>query len=391
MAGPQLDGLINPEVLVWAREQSCMDQATAASKVGQTPERLAEWESGQRVPTLNQLRSLAELYKRSVGVFFLRERPQTRQRVVDYRRLDLSLQGAMSAPLAHGLREAEAKRDAALDILAQREETAPDWSLRLAADVPAELAAEVIEEYVGLPIAARKAWRTPYDALNGWRGSVERRGVMVIQLSGVPVEEMRGCSLALFPLPVIVLNGADSPLGRVFTLLHELVHLARSESGLCDFRDDALRAERAAQVEVYCNWVAGVILLPERELLKIEEVRQADMQSVWSADFLAGLSRRFWVSREAVLRRLLDIGKTSRGFYQEFRQRLRTEYANKQNGGFVPYHRRVVLSNGRVLTRIALDAYDARVITGTELSRVLNAKLDHLPSIQRELEGAPIA
>jgi hypothetical protein len=41
----------------------------------------------------------------------------------------------------------------------------------------------------------------------------------------------------------------------------------------------------------------------------------------------------------------------------------------------------VVLGNGRLLTRLALDAYAASAITGSELSRFLGTKLDHLPKI----------
>jgi DNA-binding transcriptional regulator YiaG len=59
MAGPSLEGLINPDMLAWARTQSRMDLDTAAAKVHQTPERVAEWESGARFPTLNQLREHA--------------------------------------------------------------------------------------------------------------------------------------------------------------------------------------------------------------------------------------------------------------------------------------------------------------------------------------------
>ena len=104
----------------------------------------------------------------------------------------------------------------------------------------------------------RAGWRNHYDALNGWRSAVEALGVLVVQLRNVPIEEMRGCSLALFPLPVIILNSADSPLGRVFTLLHELTHLARAESGLCDLAEEVPRRKADEVVEAYCNRVAGI-------------------------------------------------------------------------------------------------------------------------------------
>ena len=51
--------------------------------------------------------------------------------------------------------------------------------------------------------------------------------------------------------------------------------------------------------------------------------------------------------------------------------------------GFVPHPRMVVLANGRVLTRLALDAYAVSAITGSELSRFLGTKIDHLPKIAK--------
>ena len=86
------------------------------------------------------------------------------------------------------------------------------------------------------------------------------------------------------------------------------------------------------------------------------------------------------------MRRLLIAGKTSRDFYQRKREQFAKEYrARGKDSGMVPWHRKVVLKNGRFLTRLALDAYNSRVITGTELSRVLGTKLDYLSLIIKEM------
>ena len=393
MAGPSLNGLVNPDMLVWAREESRMDVPTAASKLNQTVDRLAEWESGARAPTLNQLRDLANLYKRSIGVFFLRERPKVPRRPVDYRQLEVSTRSTMTPALANGIREAEAKRESALDIYVQLEEPAPEWSLQIPQNAPADEAAALILERLGITMRERAAWSSQYEALSGWRAAVEALGVIVVQLSRVPLEEMRGCALAMFPLPVIVLNSADSPLGRVFTLLHELTHLARAESSLCDLVEDAPRAEADEAVEMYCNRVAGAMLIPAAELAARPDVRRSDATTEWGLDELRAISRVFWASREAILRRLLDSGKTSRNYYRVMRERFQQEYAAQraQGGGPVPYHRLVLLSNGKLLTKLAVNAYKSQTITGTELSRILNAKLDHLPRINEALAGEVIA
>jgi Zn-dependent peptidase ImmA (M78 family) len=47
---------------------------------------------------------------------------------------------------------------------------------------------------------------------------------------------------------------ASKLCGRIFTLLHELAHIALNDGGICDL-DDNLRRNASAQIEAYCNRV----------------------------------------------------------------------------------------------------------------------------------------
>ena len=395
MAGPSLTGLLNPDMLTWAREQSRMDIESAAKRMGQTPQRLHEWETNQRAPTLKQLRKLATLYKRSVGIFFLKKRPSQAKQPVDYRRIELSDINSMSPALANGIREAQAKRESALDIFIELEDQPPQWNLLLPNNIPAEQAAARMLDRLGITMEMRAQWGSHYEALNGWRSAVESLGVLVIQISSVSMREMRGCCLAIYPLPVIILNSSDSPLGRVFTLLHELTHLVRQESSLCDLIEDAPRLSAAEAIEVYCNHVAGAMLVPLPTLLSMPGVENASANSVWSPEQLGNMRRIFWASREVILRRLLIHNKTSLGFYRQMRLQFQAEYAEQTakvvGPIIVPYYKKVILSNGRLLTRLAVNAYNVRAITGSELSRILNSKLDHLPKIREALVNEVVA
>jgi Zn-dependent peptidase ImmA (M78 family)/transcriptional regulator with XRE-family HTH domain len=384
MAGPSLKGLVNHDILVWAREASRHDVATVARRMQVDEARIQAWEAGDQTPTLAQLRRLAGVYKRSVGVFFLEQRPATPPQPADFRRVELSIPHLMSTDLATGIREAEAKREAALDIYTQWEEEPPAFRLMIDANLPPEEMAQRLVERLGVTMPKRRAWATEYDALNAWKAAVESLGVLVMQISGVEVSEMRGCSLALFPLPIIILNSSDRPLGRVFSLLHELVHLVRAESGLCDVVEEAPRGNEEQAIEARCNHVAGAMLVPLDELLRLPMVARAADRMNWTTDDLLTLRRTFWASREAVLRRLLIAGKTTQRFYQTMREQLRREYETDEGGtskGFATVPRRVVLSNGRFLTGLVVEAYNADIITGSDLSRILGTKIDHLPKI----------
>lgn len=384
MAGPSLQGLVNPAAFVWARKASGVDLEAAARRIGVKEEKLRAWESGDKFPTLTQLRALAGVYKRSVGVFFLDELPGALPQPADFRRLELSVPHVVSPQLANSIREAEAKRDAALDIFNQWEEEPPAFATRSDPDASPEQVAKTLLNALHVTMGRRRQWGDEYDALNAWKAAVESLGVLVMQVSGVAVSEMRGCSLALFPLPVILLNSKDRPLGRVFSLLHELVHLARAESGLCDVIEDVHRGDDEQMIEALCNHVAGAMLVPAEELLRQPAVLAVPGTKEWNSDELRELRGVFWASREAILRRLLIVGKTTQHFYQAEHERLKQQYATDEgesSGGFAKFPRRVVLANGRFLTGLVVDAYDANVITGSQLSRILGTKLDHLPNI----------
>ena len=70
---------INGDVLVWARERVHLDHGDAAYGAGVTPERLLDWERGQKVPTVKQARKLAEVYDRPFLEFFSHERPTVKE------------------------------------------------------------------------------------------------------------------------------------------------------------------------------------------------------------------------------------------------------------------------------------------------------------------------
>ena len=393
MAGPSLKGIVNPELLAWARVASRLDMETAAQKIGVAPEKLASWEDGTAEPTITQLRKLADTYRRAVTFFFLERRPRAAKRLPDFRRLELSADDVESPELANVIREAQAKRAEALNIFAESEDTPPEFLIALDRRLRPEAAAETLRAQLGIEFQQQRRWSDEYEALRAWKAAAEARGVMILQSSGVSIDEMRGFAIAEFPLPVVILNGSDRPLGRIFTLLHELVHLAHRESALCDMREQVPRNDEQERIEAYCNHVAGAVLVPA-EFLNLEaDVRRANAQTVWDNEQLSRYRRQFWASRETVLRRLLILGRTSAQFYRRMRNEFVQQYANQTANTdiIVPVHRRVLMRNGDFLTSLALGAYESGVLTGSALARVLGTKLEHVPKIITELRSRLVA
>lgn len=256
---------ITPEVLLWARESSGFTLEQAAKSASVKPEKVASWERGEDQPTIRQLRLLANKYKRPIAVFYLPAPPKDFQALRDFRRLPGQVATPESPALRLEVRRAQFRRDVAIDLFRELSEEPPTFGVVGDLSEEPEALAEAIRAALGITLGEQATWRQPYAILNGWRNRLEQAGVLVFQFSGVEMEEARGFSIADQPLPVVAVNIKDSPRGRVFSMLHELAHVALRRGGLCDFSTDAALPPESRSIEVFCNHVAGAVIGAGRE------------------------------------------------------------------------------------------------------------------------------
>lgn len=374
--------LVTPEVLAWARREAGLDPEIAAHKLSVKPERLIRWESGEDRPTIPQLLKLSEVYKRNPAIFYLPEPPQEALAVHDFRRLPETGDAELSSGLRYEIRLAATRREVLLNVVGADAFETRVPQIRLDETDP-EHAAIAIRDHLGITLAEQRTWRRPDVGFRHWRDALERIGVLVFQATRLDMKEMRGFSLVEAELPVILLNGADAPSGRTFSLLHELCHLIIREGGLCLPGDD--RQIGGPGREALCNRVAGAALVPAESLLAEPMVRRVTDRHDWSDDDLAALAREYSVSREAVLRRLLIVGRTTERFYRLKREQYAAEAAAREaadEGGFVPPFRQALNRMGRIYAKGVLESfYDGR-ISASDLSRYLGLRLKHLSDFE---------
>ena len=303
---------INPKLLVWARESSGYDTNDAASRLGVRQEKLESIEAGEAQITYAQLRKAAEVYKRSLAAFFMAVPPPSKEPPHDFRMQWDYASRPLSPSLNFELRKAWKHRDDVIELTQQMGRTIPVFEPTATMELAPEYLANDIRELLNISVQDQLSWRNSTIALKHWKAAVEACGVLVFEVSRIPIEEMRGASLWCDTLPVILLNGADSHTGRAFTLLHEFTHLLLRQGGICDLAPAEFESQDA-KVEAFCNAVAGAALVPHDVLQKLLPVNH---DAEWSMDELDELSRHFQVSKEVVLRRLLILGKTTDGHYQ---------------------------------------------------------------------------
>jgi Zn-dependent peptidase ImmA (M78 family) len=384
--GARIEAHINPDLLVWARESAGFGASDAASKLKISIDRLQNWETSRETLSIPQLRKLAELYKRPIAVFYLPERPKNFQALHDFRRLPDSLLGAESHTLRLEIRKAQYRREAALEIYSTLGEEPAASVAKTTQQVSADDSARMIRAALHVRPEDQLAWHTDYEALNGWRRAAEGLGILVFQATGVSTDEMRGFSLVVTSLPVIVLNIKDSVRARIFTLLHELAHLMLREEGVCDLDEGARQSSHDQQVEVYANEVAGEALVPREMLTRDQTVVSNSGIRDWSDEAIEHLSKRYWVSREVIVRRFLVAGLIGESFYKRKRDEYEQQYRSARKvAGFVLPHTLAISRAGDLFANLVLDGYAREKLTSRDVSDLLDVRLKHQPRIQQAL------
>jgi len=383
---PKPRALVTPSVLVWARREAGMDLAIAAKKLGVKPERLAQWESGEQLPTVKQLLDLVRVYKRNAAVFYLPAPPEDAPAVRDFRTLGGAQRGPLSPELRYEIRLAFTRRKLLLDLTGA---DLPPPRLPSVPDMEAdpERAAEAIRRHLGITGDEQRRWRKPDLAFRRWRDALERIGVLVFQTTRVDVAEMRGFSSWHEKLPVVLINGADASPGKCFSLIHELCHLILRDGGLCLPGEDAGAGRR----ETICNRAAGATLVPAAALAGDEIVRSNAGSQTWTDEQLRSLARKFSVSREMILRRLLILGRTTETFYRRKRAQYLAEQREREARGptgYAPPHVAALNRVGRAYARAVLDGFHEGRVSPSDLSRYLGLKLRHLPRLESAVYAA---
>ena len=378
--------LITPEVLKWARERRIrLEINYAAKKLSIKPERLEAWENGTDRPTFAQLKKIVKLYRTHISIFYLPEPPTDFQPLTDYRVLpeQLATDEEQVYRLNANIIEVFERRETLIELYELLEEPPPEVALNVDKHENPGQAAQKITEFLEFNRAHLQRANDPYAALKFWKQTVEAKGILVCQTSvnthlSVALETVRGFCIAENPVPVIVVTPKDSPYARIFTLIHELVHIALGESVIQNTGFEEANSPNLDPIEVFCNQVAAEVLVPENELFEIVnlETLQED---------LPGTSKFFHVSPEVIMRRLLTLGIISRRNYQTYRSQQLAKYRNApgRSGGAAPYHNRLLNTSGEHFARTAFTAYYEQKITRAELASVLsNCDTKHLAKIE---------
>lgn len=359
-----------PQVLRWARQDAGLDLAEAGRLANVQGERVQEWEEGVSQPTLAQLRGLADGLRRPVA-FFLAPGPppEHTQEPPDFR----AGHRGTSRALRREIRAAFERRDAFREVAGADGDRWRRWR-----EDPPETAGQV-RARLGVGVERIAGSADANAALRVWIDAVEAVGVLVFQMSRVPVEECRGFALDDADLPVIMLNGADASQARCFTLVHELAHLLDRTGALCVL-------DEGAEVEQRCNRFAAAVLMPRTAVRDAAAGRDG-------TGAVEVIVRTFKVSPVAAALRLRELGlvdqATVAATIRLAAAAARRAADRETKGG--PLHHVIKRRNlGDAYLGAVLEALHQDAITILDASYFLDSTVGTVEQMERALAVRPV-
>jgi Zn-dependent peptidase ImmA (M78 family) len=200
----------------------------------------------------------------------------------------------------------------------------------------------------------------------------------------VPTNEMRGFSFGDGPAPIIALNGADWPRGKIYSLLHELAHVGFRSNGLCD-----LEHRSEDNIERKCDQVAAAALMPRRTFLVALGQTHGDSIGI---DQAAAIGNQFGASGEATLLRMIELGRATWEDYRRLQPDFRRAYQQfkrdekQQSEGKDPppiFYQLRTRDLGRRFIHHVLEAHGEDVLSSRDVTELLGVSYDKVPKLAR--------
>ena len=307
-----------PQVLSWLRTSAGLEIEEVAKKLGTSVEIFKDIESGKRNPTLRQIHTLSEIYKRPLASFFLSKPKQERPMPKDYRFLPKRT-NIFDRKTILAIRRTRSLQNLSKELSFNiNYNTKTEVKNAKLTDNP-ELIASAYRKILNLDIEKQRKFRDAYKMFGYLRDMLEDLNILVFQFS-MRVEDARGFALADEAPNIIVINSKDSIEARLFTLMHEFGHIILGET-VIDLPEESLQVR--SNIEAWCNGFSSEFMLPKEVSM---DLFNKNKHNLTETDTLNTLSKKYKVSKAVLLVKMVNLNYISR---QEFESVL-ARYASKE-------------------------------------------------------------
>jgi Zn-dependent peptidase ImmA (M78 family)/transcriptional regulator with XRE-family HTH domain len=371
---------IKPDILIWARNRLNLELADVSHKIGQKEAVISEWEEGKKLPSLSQLEKLAyDIYKVPLATFFLPEVPNEPKVNQQFRTIPETDINMLPPKFMQRVKEAQYFQEVLKELYngVNPAKTPLLKKIQVNDSFNIEGAANFIRSTLNISTEKQESFKNSNEAFKYYRTQLESDGIFIFQQTLKDI--CRGYSLFDSEFPIIVINSSEiSDTGKNFTLFHELSHLIHQTGGI----SNEFSYSSKNSIEIICNKLASLILIDIDDLINKLETYKISPEQINDLQ-LNGIASQFKVSKEVILRKLLDMDLTSKQYYELKRKEWLSNLPQrkKSKGG---HHFNIKMSqlshsySSSIFTKMYAGA-----ITKYQAAEFLNTKINHLQKIEK--------
>lgn len=353
---------VNPDILIWAINESGKSEDEIQDKFPN----LYKWIEENVLPTFKQVEELANYLKVPFGYFLLSSPPEKYVLNANFRSIN-NLFPQASKNL----------RDTLIDMSQKQ-----DWLIEYRKDLGFEYleinkkfnelytkgmnyyeTAEIIVKLIELSYDDVEKLADNKEYYSYYRNLMENFGISVFQNGVVgnnthrklDIKEFRAFALIDTIAPIIFINNTDSIHGKIFSIVHEFVHILLGE-------DDVFTGEMNS--ERYINNITAEILIPREYIYN---------NWGYSNDYISkieNISTKLKVSREAIALKLLNLNLIGRAEYLNIKNNTE-ENIKKRNGSGGNYHNNINSKLSANFKKDVISSVESNITSYTEGFRLL--------------------
>lgn len=370
---------VNGKIIQWAREYYNMSSEEAAQKIGVDLEKYKDWEAGTDYPTYAKLKKISDVFHKPSAVFFFPTPPKIASPKGDLRTLPDAVVNRLSRNVILQLEKAKVYQLSLIELYGERDSV---FMHRDEFPDSVDALCDFFRGKLEFPITAQKARKSTKVVFEIYREKFYNIGIYVFKdsfkdnaISGLCVKDDH--------FPVIVINNSMSFARQTFTLFHELFHLISDTSGAEIIRDDfySMLDENQSDVERNCDSFANSFLIP------LDDFKKELDKSPIDEDRIKELARLYSVSREAVMYKLLTLGRITNNDYSQLKEAfygeaIRTQEKKDEKKSRGNYYSTKLSYLGNQYTGEVFRQYFSGKISGVKAGEMLQSKVDHLPRLE---------
>ena len=393
---PRANAFINKETLSYICTHIGITTAFIARRMRVSEDIISKWLviKDDTIPTINQAKALANVLKIPfAGLYMNKENinlkhlPNLRnlRTMPDSEKIDDS---ALNLALMDLIRTRDFLMEAEIDLgIETKALSLPS----IVSSLGVKEYAKTIRSFFGLELEAQSKSTSTRQFYLYVREKIESKGIFVHCFSGVEVEAVRGMAIFDGISPIIGINEKDRYPAKTFSIIHELVHIIKHESALCN---DMYFSFSSQNEEVFCNAVAGEVLVPEASL--VAYMNTHDITKI-SFNDINTISERYRVSKEVIARRLYDTGYFKKDEYDKVANEIQQSFHKEREAAKqarteageqgIPRNmsREAIDKTSASVCRLLLIGYGEGYFSKQDISGLLGVKEKHITKFLSEV------